>query len=298
MNGPGAYHDDDFARALRSAIARRGLSLERLRYHLAQRGHELSVATLSYWQSGRSRPERSTSLAALAQLEEILRVPPSELARLLPSRRRGVPKGGPPWAEQRLQPLIDEGDRADRLVERLGMTWDEGLRRISVSDRIEIGPERRGMTHSIRELLVAERAGSSRFPLCYRYQRGNDATELTAVHNCRIGELARDPEHRLLVAEVLLDRALGLGESIVVEHRLAMPREEVTELFVERGVIQKVRSAHTELVFPAEAMPLSAERYTVVDGHHKAEPIVIAGPSLHALVLDFGPGVYGLRWTW
>lgn len=299
MNGPGAYHDDDFARSLRIAIAQRGLSLERLRYHLAQRGHELSVATLSYWQSGRSRPERSTSLAALAQLEEILRVPTGELTRLLPSRRRGVPKGGAPtWAEQRLQPLIDDGDLADQLVESLGMTWDEGLRRISVSDRIEIGKERCGMTHTIRELLVAERAGSSRFPLCFRYQRSNAETALAGVHNCRIGHLARDPEHRLIVAEVQLDRVLAAGESIVVEHRLVMPQEEVTELFVERGVVHKVRSAHTELVFPADAMPLSAERYTVVDGHQKAEPIVIAGPSLHVLVLDFGPGVYGLRWTW
>ncbi|MEP7161749.1 MAG: hypothetical protein ABI746_11705 [Dermatophilaceae bacterium] len=292
--------DDEFAQALRAAIAQRGLSLGRVRYHLAQRGHEVSVATLSYWQSARSRPERAASLAALAQLEEVLRVPPGGLSRRLPSRRRGVGKGGavPMAAEARLESLLDDGGVADRLVESLGMSWDEGVRRISVHDRIEIGAERCGMTHTIRELLVANRSGCSRFPLCYRYQRGGDHVDLTAVHNCQIGRLATEPDQRLLVAEIQLGRILQEGETVLVEHRIQMPEVRITDQFVERGVIRTVRSAHTEVVFPAEAMPLSAERYTVVDGQHKAEPMVIAGPSLHALVLDFGPGLYGLRWTW
>ncbi len=291
--------DEEFAQALRAAIAQRGLSLGRIRYHLAQRGHELSVATLSYWQSGRSRPERAASLAALVQLEEVLGVPPGGLSRRLPSRRRDVARGGVSMkAGTWLESLLDDGAVADRLVESLGMSWDEGLRRVSVHDRIEIGVKRRGMTHTIRELMVADRSGCSRFPLCYRYQRDGDQVDLTAVHNCEIGRLATEPDHRLIVAEIRLGRILREGETVLVEHRIQIPEAQITEQFVERCVVAKVRSAHTELVFPAEAMPLSAERYTVVDGQHKAEPTLIAGPSLHALVLDFGPGLYGLRWTW
>ncbi|WP_020670085.1 transcriptional regulator [Amycolatopsis nigrescens] len=72
-----------FEAALRAAIKARGLGLERIRYRLLSRGSSLSVATLSHWQSGRCRPERPDSLRALANLEEILDLPPTSLSRLL-----------------------------------------------------------------------------------------------------------------------------------------------------------------------------------------------------------------------
>jgi len=51
-----------FDAALRAAIRARGLSLDRLREHLRARGVTVTTATLSYWQSGRSRPERRDSV--------------------------------------------------------------------------------------------------------------------------------------------------------------------------------------------------------------------------------------------
>ncbi|WP_113694645.1 transcriptional regulator [Amycolatopsis albispora] len=77
-----------FAAALRAAIRARGLGLERIRYRLRDRGVPVSLATLSYWQSGRCRPERPESLAALTELEDVLDVPPGSLTRLLPPPRR------------------------------------------------------------------------------------------------------------------------------------------------------------------------------------------------------------------
>ena len=78
-----------FAEALRHAIDQRGLGLERIRDRLNQRGVSISVATLSYWQSGRSRPERKASLAALPHLEAVLGEPPgSLLATLAPQSLR------------------------------------------------------------------------------------------------------------------------------------------------------------------------------------------------------------------
>lgn len=57
--------EQDFAAILRAAVQARGLSLDSLRRELSRHGHELSAATLSYWQSGRSQPERASSLLAL-----------------------------------------------------------------------------------------------------------------------------------------------------------------------------------------------------------------------------------------
>ncbi|MBK1785457.1 transcriptional regulator [Prauserella cavernicola] len=72
-----------FAAALRAAIRARGLGLERIQYRLRRRGVPVSLATLSHWQSGRCRPERPGSLAALKYLEEVLEVPQGSLLRLL-----------------------------------------------------------------------------------------------------------------------------------------------------------------------------------------------------------------------
>ncbi|PXY30910.1 transcriptional regulator [Prauserella muralis] len=72
-----------FAAALRAAIRARGLGLERIQYRLRRRGVPVSLATLSHWQSGRCRPERPGSLAALRYLEEVVDVPPGSLLRLL-----------------------------------------------------------------------------------------------------------------------------------------------------------------------------------------------------------------------
>ncbi|MFC7614747.1 hypothetical protein ACFQV2_15660 [Actinokineospora soli] len=81
-----------FATALREAIAAAGVTLDRLAAELRGRGTPVSLATLSYWCSGRSRPERAGSLAALAELEGLLGLPANGLRRLLPERR---PRAGP-----------------------------------------------------------------------------------------------------------------------------------------------------------------------------------------------------------
>ncbi|MGI5242040.1 hypothetical protein [Dactylosporangium sp. CA-139066] len=51
--------DGPFATAFAVAVERSGLTLDRLRDRLAERGVAVSRTTLSYWRSGRSRPERA-----------------------------------------------------------------------------------------------------------------------------------------------------------------------------------------------------------------------------------------------
>ncbi|UMP02011.1 hypothetical protein [Amycolatopsis sp. EV170708-02-1] len=51
---------DPFPRALDRAITESGLGLDRIRHRLAQQGVRISVATLSYWRTGRSRPSGAT----------------------------------------------------------------------------------------------------------------------------------------------------------------------------------------------------------------------------------------------
>src|SRR5919198_1269046 len=82
---------DAFPTALRAAIQASGLSLDRIQYRLRSRGVSVSVTALSYWQSGRRRPERAESLAALGHLESVLGVAPGSLMALLGAPRPAVP---------------------------------------------------------------------------------------------------------------------------------------------------------------------------------------------------------------
>src|SRR5206468_428808 len=81
-----------FHAALRAAVRERGLTLDRLRSHLAERGIRVGLSSLSDWQHGRSRPLRAGSGRAVAGLEDVLGLPRGSLARLLvqPPRPGGV----------------------------------------------------------------------------------------------------------------------------------------------------------------------------------------------------------------
>lgn len=74
----------NFTRTFSEALDARGLTLERLVHKLGDRGIVVSVATLSYWKTGRSVPRRS-SVSTLSALEAILELAPGSLVRELPS---------------------------------------------------------------------------------------------------------------------------------------------------------------------------------------------------------------------
>ncbi|WP_219106238.1 hypothetical protein [Austwickia sp. TVS 96-490-7B] len=285
---------EEFPEALRAAIQARGLSLERIRWHLIQRGHELSVATISYWQSGRSQPERATSLAALAQMEEILQVPTGSLSQRLAARRR---HGGTGLSEVSAMVGRQLPAQVEEMVAEWGLAGPPGLHRVTVHDRLEIGPSHRLVVHEVKELLLADQDGVDRYFLAHGTNGAATNIEVKPQRNCHVGRVVPAPEEGLLLGEMVLDRALRPGETILVEYEVVvadpMPRE-----YVERSFVRPVRSAHTEVLFREGALPLSAERYTVTDGVERVDPVVIAGPSLHTLVLDFGPGTYGVRWRW
>lgn len=89
----------------------------------------VSPATLSYWQSGRSRPERRDSLIALRHLEGVLEVPQGSLAALLgpprPRGRWGYSASGLPA----IGALWPESTPWTQALGQVDTTWDERLTR-------------------------------------------------------------------------------------------------------------------------------------------------------------------------
>lgn len=282
---------DGFAEALRQGIAARGLSLDRLRYHLRARGHELSVATLSYWQSGRSRPERASSLSALSALEDILLVPEGSLLRLLPPTRSAMP-------DEAALPVTDPQDRhLEQLLARLGTPRDDGYLRISLYERIDVDAAGGVGTRIVREVIQATREGLSAFPVVTRHESAAGQAQLRGLLNCSIGHVIRRP-HRI-AGQIVLDRPLHLGEAAVVEYAIDVEGERAREMSWERPCTNRLRQLHVEITFDAaERLPLVAEVFTRVGGRASVEPIAIVDHRLSCLTQDFGPGVYGVRWRW
>ncbi|WP_020666402.1 transcriptional regulator [Amycolatopsis nigrescens] len=305
----GAEHHDlerllrtgPFEVAFRAAIRVRGLGLERLQQRLAADGFSISLATLSYWQTGRSRPERHDSLLTLSRLEELLGVPSGALAALLPPPRRRGRWLNTAATRPDLCALWPRPDRVEDAVSEVDTRWDERLTRISQHDRVIVGPERGERCFASRQVLRAEADGPDRWVVIVHLdEHDRPVPEIHALRHCRLGRTVARPADGLLVAELLFDRPLRRGETVVIEHELVNRAPYPLATNYERKFRLPVREYVLEVCFDPAAVPASCASYSRLDG--KSEEVreaVLGGDcSMHSVALSFGPGCYGFRWDW
>jgi hypothetical protein len=74
-----ALRTGPFSAVLHLALESSGLTLDEVRSRLADSGSQVSMATLSYWRRGHSRPERPDSLPPVHLLEGVLGLPADAL---------------------------------------------------------------------------------------------------------------------------------------------------------------------------------------------------------------------------
>lgn len=300
---------DPFAAALRGAIRRRGLSLERVRFHLAQRGHDLSIATLSYWQSGRSRPERVASLAALDDLEQVLSVPAGTLSGPL-----RVTRGRPAWP---LPPSVmapsarvgddlplgaaehlDEVEVRDRLASQLGLAFDQSVSRVSVQEVVEVRSDRSVGRRRVREVIRCKDDLVRRFPvsaLC----RTNGAPQLVVGEsNCHAVRMLDAPAGGLVVAELGLDAPLVAGETAIVEYRVDPLGASRASNGVERTLVSEVDLYVFDLRFPANDPPVAITVSGWRSGRHVVEQVPVAGEHQVVALEKVGEGCVTASWCW
>ena len=305
---------DPFATALRNAIRKRGLSLERVRFHLAQRGHDLSIATLSYWQSGRSRPERAASLAALDDLEKVLSVPTGELSGPLRAAR-----GRPGWplppigvaatagaalAGTDLPFVVDEGVRVDevetreRLAAQLGMRFDDSVARVSVQEVVEVRPDRSVGRRRIREVVRSQGEPVRRFMvsgLC----RSNGAPQLVVGEsNCHAVRMLDSASGGLVVAELALDTPLAADETVIVEYRIDPLGAALPSTGVERTLGAEVDLFVFDLRFPANDPPVAITVSGWRAGRQVVEQVPVAGEHQVVALEKVGEGCVSASWCW
>ncbi|ACY98008.1 MULTISPECIES: hypothetical protein [Thermomonospora] len=305
--GPGAILDDvlrtgPFDRALHLAIQARGLSLERLHARLRHRGVRVSVASLSYWQRGRCRPERSQSLRAVEALEEILELPAGALIGLLGPRR---PRGR--WLSHASGDALSPRDVCPAysglrdLLGELAVPLDDQLETLSHHEIFTVGPDRGERSARSRIVFRARRDGVDRHVAIHHCQGGPPPEDFSS-ELCRVGRRRISRDDGLAAVELLFDRPLAAGETYVVEYefRCGDGRPEVRRYV--RGFRFPTREYLLQVRFADGATPRRCFRVwqpTVGAAcTDRQELRLTTWNSVHLLEHGMRPGMYGIRWEW
>jgi hypothetical protein len=240
--------------------------------------------TLSYWRSGRSRPDRGGSIIALANLEGVLRLPAGFLTSKVNPRGPGsaVASELPTHYFMAEVPTTGPGDGTDADVVRagfamLGMESDDGLVRVTYHDRLEVRPDRTDGAHDVRTVFLARRGGVQRFPIWYSHSDAKAFPFIMALSNCSLGRVIEFREKTAVAAEMVLDHPLDEGESVIVEHRMESIGQTIAVHNLMRRVTHPIRELVMEVRFPDEQIPVGAEVHTVVDGQPVRRQTTLVG---------------------
>ncbi len=207
--GTGPFHA-----ALRAAIRQRGLTLDRLRCHLARRGVSVALSALSDWQHGHRRPGGANSLQVLRALEEVLGLPGESLVRLLVAPgSAGQPEGG---ALRLLRPsrgLDERGGAISDLLDSLPGSRDRGVEIVNRQDKVRVDADRRAWLITSRTVVRARRDGVDRYVVRYFGDEGCDIDQVQVRprENCWLRQVRRhrDPPVLLAGKTVGCDRCAG-----------------------------------------------------------------------------------------
>jgi hypothetical protein len=304
--GPGAILDDvlrtgPFDRALHLAIQARGLSLERIHARLRHRGVHVSVASLSYWQRGRCRPERSQSLRAVEALEEILGLPPNALIALLGPRR---PRGR--WLSH-VPGALTYGDICPvypglrDLLGEMKNPVDGQLETLSHHEVFTVGPDHRERSARSRIVFRARRDGVDRH-VAIHHCEGGPPPDGFSSELCRVGRVRVGAADGLTAVELLFDHPLVAGETYVVEYEFTCGGGQPEARRYVRGFRFPTREYLLQVRFAPEATPRRCFRIwqpnvgAVCTDRHELR--LNKWDSVHLLEHGVQPGVYGIRWEW
>jgi hypothetical protein len=291
-----AAEPDGFSDALRTAIASNGRSLESLRRRLAERGTPVSIATLSYWQSGRSQPQRGSSLRAVLHLEELLHLPHGHLLDRIGPRRR-------PFLTQREVTSVGlpiDHPAAELALADLGFSANPGLVDVTIHDTLDVDDQGVERVRTIRNVVRAVRPGAQRLPALLTIDvPSGERAEFVPVSGCSLGRQVSRPELGVFAAELVLDRPLRLGETAAAEHRVLIPRDLSPNHCIEYYLVREVTELMIWVRFSPERLPSRVQAYSDLGGRHASRAIPLSGSSSVQHVLHHvGPGVVGVRWDW
>lgn len=296
-----ALRTGPFHLALRTALTARGLALHRVQHRLAQRGVNVGVTSLSYWQQGARRPRRPESLRAVRMLEDILGLPAHALIRLLEPPDHRVSERP---AARSLRSLIEESHAVRRLLAELESPADGGLHTVCHLERVVIGAGRELRERDSHHVVRAHRDGVDRYVAIHHGDTGCDPGQVVvrATDNCRVGRVRWHTAAGVLVAELLFDTRLRVGETHVFGYGFddgtGGPSSEYVRGFSFAGgqYVLQVR-------FDAAALPVRCHRFARASAgapRSGQQELTLAGRhrGVHLVEEGVRPGIVGIGWDW
>jgi hypothetical protein len=295
-----------FHAALREAIRERGLTLERLRSHLARRGISVALSTLSDWQHGNRRPGGANSFLAVRALEEILRLPSRSLLRLLllPDGEADCEAQGRGRVPLRpVRGLDEHGGAIAQLLDRLPGARDRGVDILTQQHKVFIDAQRCSWLVWCRTVVRARRDGVDRYVVRYFGDEGCgiDQVRLVPLENTRLGRVERHRDAPVLVAELLFGEALRAGETWVFEHEVV---DRTGQRCVEHGhgFLEPQDLYLLEVRFDPGALPVDCHAYAqpgLYDERRRTADLTLNNHhAVHLVVSGVSAGLVGIAWSW
>ncbi|MCK2238095.1 MULTISPECIES: hypothetical protein [unclassified Crossiella] len=293
-----ALRSGPFHHALYLAIQLSGLTLQRIQVRLADRGHRVSLASLSYWQRGQSRPHRHASLRVLRELEEVLELPPRALLALL-DRPAPEPPAPP------VHPLVLRGRRGAPISGRRLPHPADAIVPLSVHEHWTVGPDRAVRSMRVRAVLQAMVDGVDRHLVRLAAPAGALPNRWQS-DTCRLGRIHTDPDGGGVLAELRFDRPLRQTETCLADYELGYRPEEALVTSCERRFLLGCREYRLTVAFDPRATPAKVWRVHRAaahpagrDGQREATELRLGARNEAQLVgFDLGPGGHGISWLW
>lgn len=281
-----------FAQAFADALDSRSVSLGALQRSLAARGTRVGLATLSYWRSGQRQPERDGSIRALIEIEQILGLSPGDLESLLEDRRWRLPANA-------LAGLTEDHDIiGDMLAELDFRSPSDRLIDREVTVKYDVG--RDGSPAACTYMVAVEgiQAEAQRRATVLTLRPGARLPRITPLGGYRLGTILHDRERGIVVGEMLLDRPLLIGETVLLEQQVEYlePDPEDTTYFY--WAVRRMTAVNLWIRFHPDRLPVHCERYVRRDGVDQVEELHLAGSGVSLVTAPFGPGTVGVRWYW
>ncbi|GAA2996291.1 helix-turn-helix domain-containing protein [Actinokineospora diospyrosa] len=293
-------HEETFGAALRAAISKRDLTLDRIRSRLAARGVEISLATLSYWQQGRSRPERPKSLRALRELEAILNLRPNALFDLLDAPK---PRGRPLATNGVTgRHLYGEDSPMRRILGGSFERFNEGVLPLTLSETCTVDATRSLRRITTTQVLRAVRDNQDRFLYVHGVDEGDVMPSEIRVRSGTLGEVRIDHEAGFLAAEIHFGRSLARNETAIVEYDTVLGESAIPSRTHEHRFRTPVHAFLLRVRFDPTAPPARCVGYfrpTVPAAAKQRQRLIPdASHTVHTFVPKCTPGVYGMSWRW
>lgn len=281
---------DPFSDALSRSIERSGMTLEQIASALAEAGTPVSMATLSYWRSGRAAPRRAGSRKAVEQLEQLLGTGPGRLVSLLD------PSPSTSWDPQALLPSVAE---ARAMLARHGLDLDRHWNPQYFTDITTLSADRRDATRHLRRHLLAERDEASALSMTVPVPSGA-SVEVSTTGSCRLLDRVVAPRQgrsELLVLALELAQVVEQGQMALADLTLHIRSSEPMDRVVH-GAAASVRYLVQGVAFQGEAPThvRAVQRDHWKGARRDERHVAVYRGEVQLVTRDMPSGLSELRW--